>query len=59
VVKNCSSVDALNRLNEELAKIPKAKGVIGRDKKGQTRGSKGKPRVDEPPTLAKPPWLAE
>lgn len=29
-----------------------AKGVIGRDKKGQTRGSRGVPRVIEPPTLA-------
>jgi hypothetical protein len=31
--------------------MPKAKGVIARDKKGLTRGSKGVPRVDEPATL--------
>lgn len=44
--------EAETQLGGELAKLPKAKGVIARDKRGQTRSSKGTPRVDEPPSLA-------
>jgi hypothetical protein len=40
------------RAGELLAEMQKNKGVVARDKKGQTRGSAGKPRVDEPPKLA-------
>ena len=44
-------ITAFRKIGFELEKLPKAKGVIGRNKKGQTRGSKGEPRVDEPATL--------
>jgi hypothetical protein len=37
---------------EQKATVGLAKGVAGRSKKGQTRGSAGVPRIDEPPTLA-------
>jgi hypothetical protein len=43
---------AERRAGEMLLGIEKNKGVIARDKKGETRGSSGKPRVDEPPKLA-------
>jgi hypothetical protein len=45
-------VKAETKCGRELAATPRAKGVVGRDKKGQTRGSKGVPRVEEAPTLA-------
>src|SRR5258708_40072739 len=38
------------KLDDEPSRQPKATGVTGRDKKGQARGSKGEPRIDEPPT---------
>jgi len=45
-------IRAERRLGELLTSTPRAKGVVGRDKKGQTRGSRGVPRVVEPPSLA-------
>ena len=45
-------IQALAKLGALLAVMPKSSGVIGRDKKGLTRGSIGIPRVDEPATLA-------
>jgi hypothetical protein len=42
---------AERRAGELLAEMEKNTGIIGRDKKGETRGSSGKPRVDEPPKL--------
>jgi N6-adenosine-specific RNA methylase IME4 len=43
---------AERRAGELLAAMEKNKGVVARDKKGETRGSGGKPRVEEPPKLA-------
>lgn len=43
---------ALAKLGELLQQMPKATGVIHRSKKGQTRGSRGEPRVSEPSTLS-------
>lgn len=43
---------ALAKLGELLQQLDKAKGVAGRSKKGQTRGSAGTPRIEEPPTYA-------
>jgi hypothetical protein len=40
------------KLIETELPIKKSKGVVARDKKGLTRCSAGKPRVDEPPKLA-------
>jgi hypothetical protein len=36
--------------NQAGSRRRQATGVTGRDKKGQARGSKGVPRIDEPPT---------
>lgn len=41
---------ALAKLGELLKGLEKSKGIAGRDKSGQTRGSSGIPRVVEPPT---------
>ena len=40
------------RLGERLRELPKAKGVIGRSKRGQTCRSAGVPRVIEPKPLS-------
>ena len=45
--------DAEWRMGELLLIHQKSKGVIGRNKKGKTRGNSGLPRVDEPPTYEK------
>ena len=45
-------IAAIDKIGDELKKIGKSEGVIARDKKGQTRGSKGVPRVGEPPSAA-------
>jgi hypothetical protein len=42
----------LRRVGRLITEMPKAKGVIARSKRGQTRGSAGVPRVPEPKTLA-------
>jgi len=45
-------IHALARLGDLLKEMPKATGVVGRSKRGMTRGSSGVPRVVEPPTYA-------
>lgn len=40
------------RAGEMLREMEKNRGVVVRDKKGQTRGSSGRPRVDQPPKLS-------
>ena len=44
--------DALARLGELIAAMPKATGSKGRQKRGASRGSLEEPRDDAPPTLA-------
>jgi hypothetical protein len=43
---------AERRAGELLREMEKNKGVVARDKKGETRGSSGRPRVEEPPKLS-------
>jgi hypothetical protein len=45
-------IRAERRAGVLLAQMTKNKGAAGRDKKGQTRGSGGRPRVDEPPKFS-------